>query len=50
MYSKLLLPMRLGKPYSKVSTVEITFTNTAADISNVVANLKKIGPGVFSVT
>jgi putative copper export protein/methionine-rich copper-binding protein CopC len=39
-----------GKPYSKVSTVEITFTNTAADISNVVANLKKIGPGVFSVT
>jgi hypothetical protein len=39
-----------GKPYSKVSTSEITFAKTAADISNVVANLKRIGPGVFSVT
>ena len=39
-----------GKPYSKVSTTEIVFSNTAADISNVVANLQKIGPGVFSVT
>ena len=39
-----------GKPYTKVSTTEIVFSNTAADISNVVANLQKIGPGVFSVT
>ena len=39
-----------GKPYTKVSTTEIVFGNTAADISNVVANLQKIGPGVFSVT
>jgi copper transport protein len=39
-----------GKPYAKVSTAEIVFSNTAADISNVVANLQKIGPGVFSVT
>jgi hypothetical protein len=39
-----------GKLYSKVSTAEITFANTAADISNVVANLKKIRTGVFSVT
>ena len=39
-----------GKPYSKVSTAEITFANAAADISNVVANLKKIRTGVFSVT
>jgi uncharacterized membrane protein len=38
-----------GKPYAKVSTAEIVFSNTAADISNVVANLQKIGPGVFSV-
>ena len=39
-----------GKPYTKVSTTKIVFSNTAADISNVVANLQKIGPGVFSVT
>ncbi|MGA9153948.1 MAG: CopD family protein, partial [Candidatus Nitrosopolaris sp.] len=39
-----------GKPYTKVSTTEIVFGNTAADISNVVANLQKMGPGVFSVT
>ena len=39
-----------GKPYTKVSTAELTFTNTVADISNEVANLQKIGPGVFSVT
>ncbi|MGC2573266.1 MAG: hypothetical protein WA364_17265, partial [Candidatus Nitrosopolaris sp.] len=38
-----------GKPYTKVSSTEIVFGNTAADISNVVANLHKIGPGVFSV-
>ena len=39
-----------GKPYSKVSTAEITFSNSVADITNEVANLQKIGPGVFSVT
>ncbi|MFZ0220088.1 MAG: CopD family protein [Candidatus Nitrosopolaris sp.] len=39
-----------GKPYTKVSSTEIVFTNTAADIGNVVANLQKMGPGVFSVT
>jgi len=39
-----------GKPYTKVSSTEIVFGNTAADISNVVANLHKIRPGVFSVT
>ena len=39
-----------GKPYTKVSTTKIVFSNTAPDISNVVANLQKIGPGVFSVT
>src|SRR5215469_224368 len=39
-----------GKPYTKVSTAEIVFGNAAADISNVVANLQKIRPGVFSVT
>ena len=39
-----------GKPYTKVSSTEIVFGNTAADISNVVANLHKIEPGVFSVT
>ena len=39
-----------GKPYTKVSTTEIVFGNTAADISNVVANLQKMGRGVFSVT
>ena len=39
-----------GKPYTKVSSTELTFTNTVADISNEVANLQKIGPGVYSVT
>jgi hypothetical protein len=39
-----------GKPYTKVSSTEIVFANAAADISNVVANLQKIKPGVFSVT
>jgi hypothetical protein len=39
-----------GKPYTKVSTTEIVFGNAAADISNVVANLQKIRPGVYSVT
>ena len=39
-----------GKPYTKISTTKIVFGNTAADISNVVANLQKMGPGVFSVT
>ena len=39
-----------GKPYTKVSSTEIVFGNAAADISNVVANLHKIRPGVFSVT
>ena len=39
-----------GKPYTKVSSTEIVFGNTAADISNVVANLHKVGPGVYSVT
>jgi hypothetical protein len=39
-----------GKPYTKVSTAEIVFGNAAADISNVVANLQKIRPGIFSVT
>jgi len=38
------------KPYTKVSSTEIVFGNAAADISNVVANLHKIGPGMFSVT
>jgi hypothetical protein len=33
-----------------VSSTEIVFGNAAADINNVVANLRKIGPGVFSVT
>ena len=39
-----------GKPYTKVSSTELTFTNTVADISNEVANLQKIRPGVYSVT
>jgi hypothetical protein len=38
------------RPYTKVSSTEIVFGNTPADISDVVANLHKIGPGVFSVT
>jgi methionine-rich copper-binding protein CopC len=39
-----------GKPYTKVSGAEIVFSNAAADITNEVANLQKIRPGVFSVT
>ena len=39
-----------GKPYTKVSTAEITFNNYALDIGPIVANLQRIGPGVFSVT
>ncbi|HYA84315.1 MAG TPA: CopD family protein [Candidatus Bathyarchaeia archaeon] len=39
-----------GKPYTKVTSAEIVFNNAAADITNEVANLQKIGPGVFSVT
>jgi hypothetical protein len=39
-----------GKPYTKASTTEIVFGNAAVDISNVVANLHMIRPGVFSVT
>jgi methionine-rich copper-binding protein CopC len=39
-----------GKPYTKVSSAEIVFNNAAADITNEVANLQKIRPGVFSVT
>jgi len=39
-----------GKPYTKVTSAEIVFNNAAADITNEVANLQKIRPGVFSVT
>ncbi|MFZ0510386.1 MAG: hypothetical protein WAM14_02160 [Candidatus Nitrosopolaris sp.] len=39
-----------GKPYARVSTAKITFANNIAEISNEVANLQRIGPGVFSVT
>jgi methionine-rich copper-binding protein CopC len=39
-----------GKPYTKVTSAEIVFNNAAADITNEVANLQKISPGVFSVT
>lgn len=39
-----------GKPYTKVYSSELVFNNVVADITNVVANLQKIGPGVFSVT
>ena len=39
-----------GKPYTKVSTAELTFTNTAVNIGPIVANFQNIGPGVFSVT
>ena len=39
-----------GKPYTKVSSAEIVFNNAAVDITNEVANLQKIRPGVFSVT
>ena len=38
-----------GKPYTKVSTTEIVFGNTAADISNVVAESSKDGTrSIFS--
>ncbi|HYA84185.1 MAG TPA: copper resistance protein CopC [Candidatus Bathyarchaeia archaeon] len=39
-----------GKPYTKVTSAEIVFNNAAADITNEVANLQKIRPGIFSVT
>jgi copper transport protein len=39
-----------GKPYTKVTSAEIVFNNAVADITNEVANLQKIRPGVFSVT
>jgi hypothetical protein len=39
-----------GKPYTKVTSTEIVFSNAATDITNEVANLQKIRPGVFSVT
>jgi hypothetical protein len=39
-----------GKPYTKMSSTEIVFSNAAADISNVLANFQKIRPGIFSVT
>jgi copper transport protein len=39
-----------GKPYTKVSSAEIVFNNAAVDITNEVANLQKIRPGIFSVT
>jgi copper transport protein len=39
-----------GKPYTKVTSAEIVFNNAVADITNEVANLQKIRPGVYSVT
>jgi methionine-rich copper-binding protein CopC len=39
-----------GKPYTKVSSAEITFNNYGANIGPIVDNLVKTGPGVFSVT
>jgi hypothetical protein len=39
-----------GEPYTKVNAAEMTFTNTVANIGPIVANLHRIGPGVFSIT
>ena len=39
-----------GKPYTKVSSVEMTFRNDQADIGPIVANLNQIRPGVYAVT
>lgn len=39
-----------GRPDTKVNAVEITFVNTAANMGPIVANLKNVGPGVFSIT
>jgi hypothetical protein len=39
-----------GKPYTKVTSAEIVFNNAVADITNEVANLQKLRPGVYSVT
>jgi hypothetical protein len=39
-----------GKPNNKVYAAELTFTNTAANLGPIVANLHKVRPGVFSIT
>jgi hypothetical protein len=38
-----------GKPNTKVNAAEMTFTNTVANIGPIVANLHKLGPGVYSI-
>lgn len=39
-----------GKPYSKISAVRMIFKNDQADIGPITVNLKKITPGIYSIT
>lgn len=39
-----------GKPYTKVSSVEMVFRNDQANIGPIIANLNQTSPGVYAVT